>query len=228
MNRRQYCLNRGHSGTRNNMDGLRIERVQPSRYEEFVDFIYENFFPYERLAIASGLDKKPNFKARPTYLSWLADGLSLAVVDNTTDRIVAIVLNFILRQSDSSPSQDEEMNDENRDIWLLLDELEKGYDIFQQFNTDRGFELVFLCVHQQYCGRGLAKKLTEETIEIARQAGLTFIKSNPSVKATSHIFESLGFETINEKKLSGFCINQRLCFPHATTDDFVRLSVKKL
>ena len=210
------------------MDHLRIEKVQPNRYEEFVDFIYEHFFPYERLAIASGMDKKPDLKVRPAYLSWLADGLSLAVVENTTDRIVAIALNFILRQSDSSPSQDEALNDENRIIWNLLDDLEKDYDIFQQFNTNRGLELLFLGVHQQHCGKGLAKKLTEKTLELAKEAGFTFVKSNPTAKATSHIFEILGFETINEMKVKDFYINQQPAFPYAAEDDIVQLSVKRL
>ena len=210
------------------MEGLSIERVQPDRYEEFVDFIYDSFFTRERLSIGTGLNRKPNFAAKPMFRSWLADGLSLIAVDNATNRIAAIALNFIVLPSFCSPANDSKLGNELRTMFSFLDELDKGYDIFQQFNADRGVELVFLCVHQDYCGRGLAKKLTETTLEIAKEAGFAFVKCNPTAKATTHIFEILGFETINEMKVKDFYINQRPAFPYAAEDDVVRLCVMQM
>ena len=48
-------------------EGLVLEQVRPQRYDECADFIFEHFFPRERLAIASGLDKKPFYGARDLY-----------------------------------------------------------------------------------------------------------------------------------------------------------------
>ena len=53
-------------------EGLVLEQVRPERFDECADFIFEHFFPRERLAIASGLDKKPFYGARDLYKNWMS------------------------------------------------------------------------------------------------------------------------------------------------------------
>lgn len=89
-------------------------------------------------------------------------------------------------------------------------------------------ELVFLCVHPDYCGRGLARILTERTIAVAREQGMPFLKSNPACPATVHLYESLGFDTISQSTLVDFQLDGKPGFPNAKPDDKVRLSVKRL
>ena len=89
-------------------------------------------------------------------------------------------------------------------------------------------ELVFLCVHPDYSGRGLARRLTERTIGIGRERGMPFIKSNPACPATCHLFESLGFSTISQMNLVDFQFEGQPGFPNAKPQDMTRLAVKTL
>ena len=207
-----------------------IEIVQEERYEEFVDFIYREFFPRERLAIASGLDRKPYLGLRHKYLQWLADGVSLVAIDRQTDRIVGAVFNLVLERWSVplSPSDYDDMSPENRNIWTFLDLLEKDYNIFDNVSGQRGLELLFLCVQQSHCGLGLARQLTERTIQLATTSRMSFIKSNPSTAATCHLFESLGFQTIRQMAMVDYVIDAGAAFPHALPQDVARFVVKLL
>ena len=56
-------------------------QVTPDLFDECLDFFYAEFFPRERLAKASGLDRLMYTGARHIYSQWLAEGLSVALVD---------------------------------------------------------------------------------------------------------------------------------------------------
>lgn len=168
------------------MQDFRVQVIGEDRYEECLDFLYEHFFPHEHLAIGTGLDKRPNYAARPLYLSFLREGLSVAVVDESSGRIVAAAVNFAVRQH--QPYVDyRTMPSENAVIWSFLETFEKDYDIFSEMQASQGVELCFLSVHPQFGGRGFAQRVTEGTIQVARQSGFGFIQSNPSAEAIQRV-----------------------------------------
>jgi len=205
-----------------------IEHVSEKRHLEFLDLVYQEFFPREVLAIASGLGTKTNPGTIQRFTEWLHQNYSIAVVDPKTDRIVAVVLNCLVDKGQSVIDHSA-LAPEDQVIWNFLDGLDAGYDIFENLKVDNGLELVFLCVHPDYIGKGLARLLTEETISLARSRGVPFIKSNPTTPATCHLFESLGFETVNEKRLVAHLLeNGQPGFPYAKPEHVVRLTVKKL
>lgn len=208
---------------------LAIEPLSENRHQEFIQFIYREFFPREPLALASGLAGKTNPKTIETFIEWMKQGVSLVVIDSQSNQIVAGALTCFLNKSEVLFDNDYScMEEEDSSIWRFLDYLETGYDVFQQFQVDRGMELVFLCVHQAYTGQGLARRLTEETIATARRLEIPFIKSNPSTPVTCHLFESLGFETINEMKLVDYQVEGKSVFRNAKSDDITRLCIKKI
>ncbi|XP_046650337.1 uncharacterized protein LOC124341323 isoform X1 [Daphnia pulicaria] len=206
-----------------------VEPLTETRHQEFIDFIYREFFPREPLALASGLAGKTNPKTIETFVQWMGQGVSLVAIDPESDRIVAGALNcFVNKAQDLFDVDYSCMEEEDRCIWKFLDQLEIGYDIFEQLKVDRGMELVFLCVQATHTGQGLARRLTEETIAVAHRIGMPFIKTNPSTPVTCHLFESLGFETISEMKLVDFLLDNKPAFSHAQPDDITRLCVKQM
>jgi hypothetical protein len=234
---------------------LAIEPLSENRHQEFIQFIYREFFPREPLALASGLAGKTNPKTIETFIQWMRQGVSLVVVDPESNQIVAGALNCFVNKSQVLFDVDSScMEDEDRCIWKFLDYLEIGYDVFEQLQVDRGMELVFLCVQSTHAGQGLARRLTEETIATAHRIGMPFIKTNPSTPGmytlnsiknmysltkyckwmdfslvTCHLFESLGFETVSEMKLVDYVLeNKQPVFHHAKPDDIARLCVRKI
>ena len=212
-------------------DSLIIATVEENRYGECTDFLFKEFFPRESLAMSSGLDKEPDFKFGEQMKEWLREDISFIAIDSSTDQIVGICLNYILekRQSNSSPTDESSsVGPTLNRIFSFLSHLEEGYDAYEQLGAQRGMELLFLCVKEGYGGRGIARKLTENAIELARTKQLEFIQSNPTTGATRHLFEVLGFETISEMKLVDFTINGKPGFPFASDQDITRFVVKKL
>jgi len=116
---------------------------------------------------------------------------------------------------------------EDRVIWSFLEHLEKDYNAFEKLGVERGMELVFLCVAEEFLGLGLARRLTEETIALARRHKLPFIKSNPTTPATHHLFQSVGFQKICQMSLQDFNLDG-LNFPFADEDDIVGLCILSL
>lgn len=160
---------------------LTVEPLAESRHQEFIEFIYREFFPREPLALASGLAAKSNPKTVDTFVQWMHQGVSLVITDPETNRIIAGALNCLLKKSDLLFDVDYScMEEEDKCIWMFLDHLEVGYNVFEELKVDSGMELVFLCVNESHTGQGLARRLTEETIAMARLRGIPFIKSNPS------------------------------------------------
>lgn len=162
-------------------DRCEISPVPKERYREFVDFFYSEFFPREPLALASGLAEKTNSGTVDTFMEWLDQQLSLAIIDSETNQIVAGVLNCYLKKSETLfDSEYSCMQSEDRVIWTFLDHLEEGIDVFEEAKADIGMELVFLCVRSGFEKRGFARRLTEATTELAKQLKIRFIKSNPT------------------------------------------------
>lgn len=159
---------------------LVVQPVPQERYDEFMSFIYSDFFPREPLALASGLASKTNDGTIASFKQWLHDGLSLMVVDPDSDKIVAGTLSSLFSKQEPLFDDYSCMADEDRCIWQFLDHLKEGYDVFEELGVDQGMELVFVCVAESHVGRGLARRLTEETIQIAKSRGLPFIKSYPA------------------------------------------------
>jgi len=213
-------------------DHLSLCLVEEDRYDEFMDHISRDFFPRESLALGSGLVKNHTAdEVREVFGQYLSHGISLAVIDRRTDRIVATALNRFVDQSDPPPSaQDiQELPPELQSIFAFLAHLEDGYDVYEQCGAQRGIELLFLCVQDGYGGRGIARKLTEETIDLAaKQSDVAFVESNPTAPATCHLFRSLDFETVSEMRPVDYSIDGRPAFPYALPQDLTRFTVLKL
>ena len=169
---------------------LSIEPLSEERHQEFIEFIYREFFPREPLALASGLANKTNPNTIETFVQWMNQGISLVVIDPESNQIVAGVLNCYLHKSDDMVDYNC-LEKEDRCIWQFLDHLEIDYNVFEQLQVDSGIELVFLCVQQSHTGRGLARRLTEETIKSAQRLGMPFIKTNPSTPGKNKINNSV-------------------------------------
>jgi len=141
---------------------------------------------------------------------------------------VGIALNCLLEKSNETLMDFSCLATEDRVIWSFLEHLEEDYNAFEKLGVERGMELVFLCVSEEFLGLGLARLLTEETIALARRNKFPFIKSNPTTPATHHIFESVGFQKICQMSLKDFNLDGKPGFPYAEQDDIVGLCILPL
>lgn len=211
-------------------DNLITTIAPESRYDEFVDYVFNDFFPRESLALSSGLMEQLNDDFRVFIEKWLSEGISLITIDSSTDQIVGICLNYVLDESSGFPtdqSDTDEIQPLDR-IISFLNHLEEGYDAKEKFGNQTGMELLFLGTKEGYSGRGIARNLAEKAMELARTKQIGFIQCNPTAGATRHIFRSLDFETISEMKLVDYFINDQPGFPYAGPEEITQFVVKQL
>lgn len=88
----------------NIQDGVRYEDIKADRYEETVEFLIANYFPYETLSRAEGISTNPAALAamcdKVRFL--LKDECSMAAIDEVTERILGVAILKIMRKDDHS------------------------------------------------------------------------------------------------------------------------------
>jgi hypothetical protein len=117
----------------------------------------------------SDIDKSARQNAQNQIMfSCLKDPISLTMRDST-GRLVAIALNKLIEKSEANghaglpPAQEKPLL-----IVSLLDDLERGIDLFATYNTKTIFELWILSVDKTYGQLGLATELTRLTLDLAK------------------------------------------------------------
>lgn len=210
-----------------------VKKPEESDFEAIFQFHRKEFRPRECLNIVSGLNRE-DFEADTTvnrerksfFRRWLLDGVSLIALDKEDGTLAGIAINCITKKNGADWGYTQ-ISGPLKAVLKFLGKLEEGHDIFSELETDQGLELIFLCVKEKYSKQGIARKLTEQTLEIAKELQLKFVQSIPSSPATIHLFESLGFITRSEMR----CIDFRMedgspGFPYAEPNDRSRYVVK--
>lgn len=85
-------------------NGIRYEDIKADRYEETIDFLVRNYFPYETLSRSVGLSINEHALELmcDRYRFLLRDECSLAAIDETTNDIIGVAILKIMRADDLS------------------------------------------------------------------------------------------------------------------------------
>lgn len=210
------------------MERFTISVPQEFQYEAVGQFLFEDFLQRERCCVTSGLTSElADIKdgAKEEILHSFQENLSLIVVDQEDQSIAGVCINVKADQSDAEEDVSK-FPKSRQTIMKFAATLKNGYT--KEFENSSGLHLWMLGVREIHSGKGLARKLTERTIELAKQQGMTFVESLATAPATLHLFESMGFETKSEMKFLDFLVDGTPGFPHATSSDLARFTVKKL
>jgi len=211
------------------MNRFIIKRPDEEHYETVIDLILQDFRVRERMFVCSGATPEDPREGHELYRDWIQQEVSLIAVDTEDGHIVGAAVNMIVRKENNTFEISPEMSVRQRFFYTMIGQIESGVDFFEELQVDKGIELTLLSVKKDFAGRGLGKKLTEETIQLAKTLGYKFVQSVPTAPETIHIFESAGFETRNERKFSDFSeFEGSPAFPLATPTDRARFVIKKL
>ena len=182
---------------------LIVKRALESEAEEIVTFQEEHYYQKSPLRQVIGYDCPPQLdeSLRKAHLHRtrhrLRQSCSLTVRD-PVGRLVAVVVNEI---EHSSPTLD----DIQKGKIDVMEALNKDVDLFDLYSTDCILHLWQLAVRVEHAHRGLAVKLVQLTIELAKAtSGVHAIKVEVFNQQAFRVLSSLGFDIINSIEYSSY------------------------
>lgn len=84
----------------------------------------------------------------------------------------------------------------------ILEKLNDGFDVFEMCNTNKVFRFVYLGVHVDYRRQGLAEKMFEISIELAKVKGAGAIVVEGVNKYATKAAIKSGFKVVNTVQIS--------------------------
>ncbi|XP_030747993.1 uncharacterized protein LOC115876382 [Sitophilus oryzae] len=100
------------------------------------------------------------------------DGVSIVALDKTSGAVIGATFNKLEEKTDSDFYQEYPKTlkyPASRKVAMWIADTEKLFDIFDHCNVSSLFEIMFLGVVPSFRNRGIAKKLIQVSIDIARQ-----------------------------------------------------------
>lgn len=185
------------------LDNFEFFMIKPIHYDEVIEHLQNNFFYDEPLNRAVGLcrEKGEGHQLLEKHsLATLSDGVSVAV-QNSKGEIVGVCLNGFLHPGDTAKAKAalENCQDERfKKIFDLLYDQNLKVDLFELLNVDRIFEFRILSVDKNYRGQGLAKKLIQNSEDVARKYHCKVVKGDATAAGSLAICLSLGLKPIQE------------------------------
>ncbi|EFX74383.1 hypothetical protein DAPPUDRAFT_324348 [Daphnia pulex] len=216
------------------MENFTITIAKESQFKAIGHFLYEDYLQRERCCVTSGLSAELletglqlSDKNKSEIIKALQENLTLVAVDNDDQGAVAgVAIN--VKGKDEADLDLTKFPKSRQAIMKFVNNLKEGHDNTTEYNG-QGLYLWMLGVRQIHCGKGLAKRLIERSVELAQQQSMAFIDSIATSPETVHLFEVMGFETKSEMKFQDFLMDESTPgFPHATASDKARFTVKKL
>lgn len=206
-----------------------IRKAQECDTEGYLDLFFTDFLPRERVIAACGEstvteDEKLREETRARLRKW--EGVQVLVTVNKSDNaVVGYAFNIYVDKNEVSHRH----KPRESVIFDFLQKMEEDQNVFANLTNKCGLELCMLTVQEAHCGKGIARKLVEATVELAKEKKLSFVEAVPTSPATLHLFESLGFQTITEMRLLDYLLDDgKPAFPLASPTDSARYVVKLL
>jgi ribosomal protein S18 acetylase RimI-like enzyme len=216
------------------MEKFTITILEESQFKAIRYLLDEDYLQRERCCVTSGFSAtlvetglQLSDESTNEILQELQEGFTLVAVDNEDHgKIAGVAINIKAKDKDDSDLT--KFPRSRQAIVKFVKKLKEGHDITKESNG-QGLHIWMLCVRQVHCGKGLARKLIEKSIEMAQQHSMAFIDSVATSPETVHLFEDMGFETKSEIKFQDFLMDDGTPgFPGATASDKARFVVKKL
>ena len=143
--------------------------------------------------------------------------MSLILVSDTTDEIVAVRVNKISKKEEQhKENSDEEktVSEGRRKLDQLGEAINSLINIYEHYNVDEVVEFMALAVHKDYRKRGIGLKIMKATLALIKNLDLggVIVKGEGSGNFVNKIFEDAGFDFLEEVVYKDFKVNGEIVF----------------
>jgi len=199
------------------IDGLEQKLMSIEDVTDVTEFLLDHFFTEEPLGKSINLDV--GAEVRPWLAAVVAhqvhENISIVIRNCDSGQLVGVCLNDVEHAVDDAQdhvsifsSVDEQLHPAMWKITQLLRDLVKDVDLFARFRVDTYVLLQILCVHPHYAGRGLARKMIDATLTLARDAGHALVVSEATSRYSAAAFIKAGFSVENTIEYADYSLDR--------------------
>ncbi|KAG0723245.1 hypothetical protein GWK47_043039 [Chionoecetes opilio] len=181
-------------------DTLCYSSLKEEDREEVVAFMAEHFYPREPLNTGLHLPYDHNKEwIHGAVQEWTRSRVSVVARDPTTGRLAGTLLGTILTRQQPNTYQ-QALNSPNtkvRTLHTVLSVLEAAVDFFARYKkVDRILELARIIVSEKMGGRGVGRRLVQESEQRGRQLGCQLATSQATAVPSQRLLYRLGYESL--------------------------------
>ncbi|XP_064086686.1 uncharacterized protein LOC135201585 [Macrobrachium nipponense] len=181
-----------------NLKGLEQVALSPKENDEVYELLRDAYVPREPVCIglrASYDELKPLFESLVPHT--LTSGASIGLREASSGKVVAYMLNLVIDSPDFELFQKGGLGSEKADLYSkLMQDFCAGVDVFNGGQFKKNLELLLLCVHPSYGGRGIAAELIKMSENKGRAMGCDIATIQAVNVITDHIARKLGYQEI--------------------------------
>ncbi|KAJ3657142.1 hypothetical protein Zmor_016167 [Zophobas morio] len=151
-------------------DDVYCQPLTTDYLEEATKMLEISFYPEENVSMAFGISEDPQAVRELSDMTneIAKDGISVIAIDKNTNKVVGTVFNKIQVKNDPIFNNFAKSwkSPRSKALVELMAEIDSLFNLFEYYQTDCLLELMFLGTATVYRGKGIAKKLSELTLEI--------------------------------------------------------------
>lgn len=179
---------------------LTIDLASFDDLEDSCEFSRDYFFRARPLSLVLKKEVLETLDfVEPWITGCIKSNVSL-VVRNEAGQVVAVRMSEMSTRE--KPAQVPQSAMQHFDF--ILETLSKDLDLFGRYNTEKLFHFVLMAVDPRYGNQGLAKKLLQISVDVARKNGAGLVTMEAVNKYALKAGVKNGFEVINSIEFAAF------------------------
>ncbi|XP_028136692.1 arylalkylamine N-acetyltransferase 1 isoform X2 [Diabrotica virgifera virgifera] len=211
-------------------EDIKIRRARADEENAVRDRLRASFYKQEPTCASLGVvtEERPICPDLESYtLQYFNKGLNLIAEYN--GRIVGVCLTALL-EKDKYEFEEYPVTDKKFEkILRMLEYAERKGDLFNRFpEVNKILSIVVLSVDASLRGKGIAKKLTNESKQLAKEHGAQMMFLECSSFFSAAVAKSLGYELIWSMDYENYKVNGEVVLKPAHPHKAVQLFVYKL
>ncbi|XP_071541783.1 uncharacterized protein [Panulirus ornatus] len=182
-----------------NPDEIEYVVLSMADIAEVEDLLALEFYPRENLSKGvheDGNKSREGMHSKMVRLC-LASGLTVGARDKATGSLVGVRTSYLTTRESERKSKEEKAkysSEEERRMYVLLEKAKNSHDMFQDSKVKKVVDFDRLCVREDYCRRGIAKKMVEMSMALGVKKGCDLARVEVTSPYSERLFLGLGFE----------------------------------
>ena len=197
------------------------------RTEEVLNLLDKTFLKDEPLNCNKGFTEEDNGTLKEDYALMIQQGLSLITVDDKTGQVIGVRLSVPADRYQGT-SHKKTYSAKVMDLFNLFEFANNSVDVYEKYDVDKILEFKALSVHPNYRRFGIATKLVQKSIELARSRGFEVVKVKATGKYSQKLFNNLDFDLLFEKSYRDYNDDGEVVFKNMGIHTGFQLLAKKI